>query len=176
MMKAEGVVIIVVIGIVIVMAVGWWFWGENVQLVTGGSFSPTTVTTINPNSVSLALGDILLFKTPAGELGAIRFDAMTDDWGADYTAWFARAGSTGPPVESHGHVYEKYWQTRGRDGHHVKDIGGDRQVECGPLRVEWSASTWLYIPDGYAFAVTSKTVPDFDSPDVKWHISRGSSP
>ena len=170
-MKMIGLIIIVVAAIIAISA-GWWFWGENVELIEGGSFSATTVTQINPNTVSLALGDILLFKTPTGDRGAIRFDRMTNDWGADYTTWFTPAGSTNPPSKSQGHVFEKYWRTRtGKSSHNVKDIGGDYRIECGHRTIGWSASTWLYIPDGYMFAVTANSVPDFAIPDLKWHTS-----
>jgi len=65
---------------------------------------------------------------------------MTDDWGADYTAWFVPAGSTNSSSRSRGHVFEKYWRTRtGKNSHKATDIGGDYRIECGHLTIGWSA-------------------------------------
>jgi len=171
-MKIKGFIVIVVL---VLAAVGWWFWGKNVELITGGTFSATSTTKIKSDVVSLALGDLLLLKTPSGERAAIRFDRMTDDWGVDYTSWFIPVGSTNVPESSQGHVFEKYWRTRtDKSSYEVRDIGGKYQVQCGPLSIGWSGSTWLYIPDGYVFAVQTggtEATPSFDIESLTWHTS-----
>ena len=173
-MKIKGFVVIVVL---VLAAIGWWFWGKNVELITGGTFRVTSTTKIQSDMVSLALGDLLLLKTLSGERAAIRFDRMTDDWGADYTSWFIPAGLTNVAESSQGHVFEKYWSTRiGKSSYEVKDIGGKYQVQCGPLSIGWSASTSLYIPDGYVFAVQTggaEATPVFDIESLTWHTSHG---
>jgi hypothetical protein len=173
MKTGDSVVIVVLVAVAV--AVGWWFWGENVELITGGTFGAAATTKIRSDSVSLALGDLLLLKTPSGERAAIRFDRMTDDWGVDCTSWFVPAGSTDLSTPSQGHVFEKYWRTRtGKSSHRLKGVGGQYQVQCGPLSIGWSASTWLYIPDGYVFAVQtggSEATPGFDIESLTWHTS-----
>jgi len=171
-MKIKGFVVIVVL---VAAAIGWWFWGKNVELITGGTFSATSTTKIKSDTVSLALGDLLLLKTPSGERAAIRFDRMTDDWGVDYTSWFIPARSTNVSELSQGHVFEKYWRTRtGKSSYEVKDIGGKYEVQCGRLSIGWSGPTWLYIPDGYVFAVQTggaEAPPSFDIESLTWHTS-----
>ncbi len=174
-------VVIVTVGfiIAITVATGWWFFGRNVDLVTGGSFEPAIKTEIRGNTVSLALGDVLWIKAPGGDRGAIRFNRMTNDWGADYTSWYL-------PPESHdslqtvspsrGHVFERYWRKRTKvHSFEVHDIGGDCTVECGPLTIEWSASTWLYIPAGYQFAISTSPSAgvEVDTSLLDWHRSTG---
>ena len=172
MMKIGGIAVVVVV-LAVALGVAGWFWGENVDLISGGTFAATATTTVNSDTVSLALGDVLLFKTPSGDQGGIRFDRMTDDWGADYTSWFIPAGSTAPPQQFQGHVFEKYWKTKGKTSTRVKDIGGNYRIQCGPLTIDWSGSTWLYIPDGYLFAVsTNRTAgPEVDHETLDWHTS-----
>lgn len=179
-MKAETVAVwlgcLIAIVLAAMLAVAWVF-RDNMHLLIGEVFEAPGVTAINAGSVSLALGDVLLFKTSKGHRGAIRFDRMTRDGGADYTGWFIPAESTvsfARAKPTAAHVFEKYWRTRESSGYLVKDIGGDYHVRCGPLAIPWSASTHLYMPSGYKFAVHSKnspTGPSFDSGDLKWYVA-----
>ncbi len=172
-------VVVVGFAIVIPITVAWWFFGQNVELITGGSHATITESEIRQNAVSLAVGDILWIETPRGGRGAIRFDRMTNDWGADYTSWYLPPGSPdslSSVTASRGHVLERYWRTRTKaNSSEVDDIGGDYTVECGPLSIEWSASTWLYIPAGYQFAISKSPSAgiDVDRPSLDWYTSAG---
>jgi hypothetical protein len=170
-MKPETAAIVVLI-ILIVGGVCGWFWGRNVSLILGGKYVAPTSTETKTNHVSLALGDLFLFRTQGDGRGVIRFDKMTDDWGADYTVWYAPANSASLSAPSTGRVFDRDWRTRKRDGaFSLRSIGGDDQIECGPLIFMWWEPTSFTIPHGYAFAVTSNGLPNFASPGLVWHTS-----
>ena len=59
----------------------------------------------------------------------------------------------------------------------VTDIGSQLFITCGPYRIEWSHSDWLYIPSGdpsVEMAVTPWVQVediDFDDPNLKWQTA-----
>ncbi len=148
----------------------WVRWGQNTNLISGRTFPAPSTSTIDSNIVGLAIGDSLLIRLPSGR-GAVRFDRMTSNQGADYTSWFVSAGDSQPARLFHGHVFERYWRTTDKTGTYVEDIGGSYQVQCGPLRIPWSASTWLYLPQGWEFAISTNLDVDFDEAGLEWHTS-----
>ncbi len=157
----------------------WWFWGENIKLITGGTFPETREREIKANTVSLEVNDILIFKTPDGEFGAIRFDRMTEDWGADYTTWFLAAGDNSTTFVAaptyKGHVFEREWLTRtGNYSYRATDIGGQSEIQCGPLRFDWSPPTLLHFPVGFCVAVISnKAIDQIDirNDSIEWYTT-----
>jgi hypothetical protein len=162
--------------VVAILIAGWWLWGSNVKLVTGGTFYATQKSEIVGNAVSIAVGDILIFKAANSEMGAICFEQMTSDWGADYTTWYLPKGGdirtlfSAAPYK--GHVFERYWRRRTKaDSYHLDDIGGEYEIKWGPFTFEWSASTWVYLPKGFSVLVTSnKTINQIDGQDklIEW--------
>jgi len=72
-----------------------------------------------------------------------------------------------------GRVFEKYWRTRTEfNSYRVTDIGGNYSIECGPIRLGWSASTWVYFPPGYKIAViVGRDIDDIEIYDLDliWH-------
>ena len=83
-----------IILILLICAAGsWWLWGENIKDPGNISFHATDKTEVNSSSVSLAIDDILLVKSPDKHLCAIRFDKMTYEPGAEYSTWFIPASS-----------------------------------------------------------------------------------
>ena len=105
------VVIFVAVTLLALLGAALWFWGENLSLVTGGTLSAPPTSSIGSRAVSLALGDVLLLKTPAGDHGAVRLDRMTNDWGLDYTTWFL-------PASESTTTFDK--QSRVRETHHTR--------------------------------------------------------
>lgn len=139
-----------------------YFWGVNLELLIGGHSIAPEMTTYENSAVCMALGDSLIFRDKHYNVGAIRFDKMTDDWGADYTSWFFSSEEKekrfNPQDEHNGHVFERYWRTReGLNSYNVKDIGGMYKIKCGNLELSWSSPTWVYIPEGYLTAVIQGT-------------------
>jgi hypothetical protein len=155
----------------------WWLWGGNFQGTSYVGLHETEKTVIKGSNVSLAISDILIFKTPHNEIGAIQFKKMTPDSGADYTSWFIPSSSVSKSFQNikakEGHVFEKYWRTRtGLNSYHVTDIGGNYTIECGPIKLNWSASTWVYFPPEYEIAVISnRDIDDINISDLtlEWH-------
>lgn len=177
-MKGLRKKIILSLPFILVLVVGWWFWGANIQLLTSGSFSAPKKSIYGLSAVSVALGDILIFKTPESQYGAIRFDRMTDDWGANYSSWFKHSGmgkTLNVWKEFKGHVFQKYWRTRiDASSHKVKDIGGEYWIRCGDISLSWSAPTWVYFPKGYSVAVVqAKNISNVDIFDetISWKMS-----
>lgn len=156
------------------LSVAWWLWGRNVQFITGNyeKLSRTTSTTYKSSAVSLAVGELLIFKTPKSQYGAIQFVKMTPDTGADYKSWTREPSdsSTYKWSEYRGHVFEKYWSTQTRPKHYrVNDIGGHYYIKCGDLRLQWSASTWIYFPSGFEVSVVrDKSITQINAPDLLW--------
>ena len=171
---------IAIISILIILLAGfgfWWLWGENFKDSSQITYSETKKTEIKGSHVSLAINEILLFKTPEDDYGAVRFERVTNEPGADYLSWFLKSTSnisTFKMIKTQkGHVFEKYWRTRtGLDSHTVTDIGGKYKIQCGPIELGWSASTWVYFPPGYEISITGKNA--INAIDVKdtaltWH-------
>jgi hypothetical protein len=160
---------------------GWWLWSENIKLITGGPFPETRESKIKANTVLLAVKDILIFKTPGGEFGAIRFDRMTEDWGADYTTWFLAAGDKSTTLTFvaaptyKGHLFEREWVTRtGNYSYHATDIGGQSKIQCGPLGFDWSPPTLVHFPEGFCVTVISnKAIDHIDlrNDPLEWHTT-----
>lgn len=169
------IIVLVVIG----AAGSWWLWGGNFKDPVNISLHATETTEIKGSSVRLAIDDILLFKTPDKHIGAIRFETMTPDSGADYSSWFIPASLKDKSFRNikpkKGHVFEKYWRTRtGINSYHVTDIGGHYTIECGPVKLNWSASTWVYFPPGYEIAILNNTkIGDIVLSDskIKWNFT-----
>jgi hypothetical protein len=156
----------------------WWFWGVNIKLLTGGSFPAPKTIKYGHNAIKLTLGTLLIFRTPDNQYGAIRFDRMTDDWGADYTCWFKHKRKGLSSIywnECKQHVFEKYWRTRiNTNSHKVKDLGGAYQIPCGNITLNWSAPTWIYFPKRYSVTVIqAKNINNVDIFDktIIWRIS-----
>ncbi len=163
--------------LVVIVATGfWWLWGGNFKDSVNVCLHATKTTEVGDSSVSLAIDDILLFKTPEKHIGAIRFERMTPDSGADYSSWFIPASSNDRSFRNinpkKGHVFEKYWRTRtGINSYHVIDIGGYYTIECGPVKLNWSASTWVYFPPGYEIAILNNPKIDdivLSDPTIQW--------
>ena len=162
--------------VVLVLGSALWLWGSNLP-IGSKTLHPTAETKISGSAVSLAIGDSLLFKTPQNEVGAIQFEKMTDDLGADYLAWFVSPTAPDkhflPENATKGHVFEKYWKTRaGLNSYHVIDLGGDYNIECGPIKLGWSASTWVYFPKGFEVAILGKDrlyEVDLNTSNINWH-------
>ena len=172
-MNPKGLVITVLV-VFVAARTAWWFWGRNIELIRGVDVRAPAVSITGVDNLLCVPGQVALFTSPEGDRGAIRFDRLTPDSGADYTVWFAAKDSTHPPVESRGHVFEKYWQTRtGKHEYTVKDMGGDSHIECGPMIITWSSPTWLYMRKGHQFAISTNHFPDFDAPGLKWQVSAG---
>ncbi len=172
-------ILTIILVIVVIVATGfWWLWGGNFKDSVNVSLHATKTTEVRGSSVSLAVDDILLFKTPEKHTGAIRFERMTPDSGADYSSWFIPASSNDRSFRNihpqKGHVFEKYWRTRtGINSYHVIDIGGNYTIECGPVKLNWSASTWVYFPPGYEIAILNNTKIDdivLSDPTIKWNF------
>jgi len=164
---------------VIVLSIALWLWGGNFP-IGSETLHATSEMEISGSAVSVAIGDSLLFRTPQNDVGAIQFEKMTDGLGADYFSWFVPSTDSDkrflPEEATKGHVFEKYWKTRiGLNRYHVIDLGGDYNIECGPIKLGWSASTWVYFPDGFEIAVMGKgklSDVDINTSKISWQKLR----
>jgi len=154
----------------------WLAWGPNARLATGGYLWATEKTGFLKGGVSLAVGEILVFKAANGDAGAIKIERMTDDFGLDYVAWFRPASSPADPLSKmmqvRGHVRERYWVTRtAMETVDVKDLGTDQEIRCGKHRFVWQKPTTIYFPDGYEVSATDRLMIDglsLADPALRW--------
>jgi hypothetical protein len=127
-------------------------------------------------TVALALSDVIVFRTPNGDLGAIRIDEVTAEKNATYTAWYLPAGgsfSFESAPSSRGQLSDRLERTRtGLQTYRVRDLGSVFEIQCGPIKIPWSYPTQVYIPQGYSHII----LPEqelmklrFDDPALPWY-------
>ena len=93
----------------------------------------------------------ILVRTKAG-MGAFMLtnEISTGDGGVTYR-WYFRpdmVGSFTQPdaITGESSVYERYIRVPGKQGNNVTDAGGQTQIKCGPIVLEWSLGNHFYLP------------------------------
>jgi len=121
-------------------------------------FEDIGVLSVGGNAVGCPMNTYVLIRTDKG-VGAVIFTEQEDSGVGEPPAsrakyrWFYRAERSGqftdPGTESGvAEVFEKYRLRKEPDGKLLyEDEGGQLQVRCGPIVLEWSASNWLYLPE-----------------------------
>ena len=135
----------------------------NKQMILGETPASPTTTQFADNAVAPVIGETVIFKTPTGDFGAVRFESLTRYRGAKVSSWFLPAAHVGDRAFSVSRrttaVQNLCWLTRGPNGElYERVIGGKQSVMCGPYQIAWSETTWLYFPDGYSVALATGDV------------------
>ena len=111
-------------------------------------------------SVLLPLNRFLLLQS--GKLRmALKFTKITDkgEGGAEYVCFWQPAPEgpfdSGSLKSSKGEVFEKYRYENQKDGTRLRfNDGGQVEIPCGPLGLEWSKETTVYLPSEDPFEIT----------------------
>jgi hypothetical protein len=79
-------------------------------------------------------------------------EISTGDEGVNYRWYFQpdTHGSLSQPdtISGESSVYERYIRAPGKLGYTLTDTGGQLQIRCGPIALEWSLSNHVYLPMG----------------------------
>ena len=160
-----------------------WLFGNNYRLITGGSYQGIDKTELCYDSVHLAVGDILVFKAENNQNGAIRIDRMTDNWGAEYTAWVwsKKSNKINPQILScsTGRVFELDWRIRTGNSSYVSygGFGGERYFVCGTNEYLWMPPSIIFFMNNEEIAVftDSETIENIivNESATQWHKMEG---
>jgi len=131
---------------------------------------------IRENALKAPLGVFFLLRR-GQEFGAVRILRTTWDYGAVYE-WYYQGDGSGDFLSENaqqgtGKVFERYKTVRWtEDSHEIKGVGSRTAIECGPLRLGWSTSNWIYFEDDVLIASTDdRSIGEVNALDLQleWH-------